>query len=139
MIILFVCSQLYLGIVLTAVVIVTGIFSYYQEAKSSAIMDSFKNLVPQVNYVFMFFPFFFLNNNKLHNTAFDLSHHKMKGMIQMMQLSTFSTIHYHLKLSCIKKIRFFSENLFFFLPIILLNCNSLLILPTGKKFSYNCN
>lgn len=40
--------QLYLGIVLTAVVIVTGIFSYYQESKSSAIMDSFKNLVPQV-------------------------------------------------------------------------------------------
>lgn len=40
-------DNLYLGIVLTAVVIVTGIFSYYQEAKSSAIMDSFKNLVPQ--------------------------------------------------------------------------------------------
>ncbi|KAM7249418.1 hypothetical protein ACFE04_008272 [Oxalis oulophora] len=40
-------DKLYLGIVLTAVVIVTGIFSYYQEAKSSAIMDSFKNLVPQ--------------------------------------------------------------------------------------------
>ncbi|CAE1329103.1 ATP1A [Acanthosepion pharaonis] len=38
---------LYLGIVLTAVVIVTGIFSYYQEAKSSKIMDSFKNMVPQ--------------------------------------------------------------------------------------------
>ena len=41
--------QLYLGIVLTAVVVVTGVFSYYQEAKSSRIMDSFKNLVPQVN------------------------------------------------------------------------------------------
>ena len=40
--------QLYLGIVLTAVVLVTGIFSYYQEAKSSAIMESFKNMVPQV-------------------------------------------------------------------------------------------
>ncbi|KAI5747020.1 hypothetical protein M8J77_010290 [Diaphorina citri] len=40
-------DNLYLGIVLTAVVIVTGIFSYYQESKSSAIMDSFKNLVPQ--------------------------------------------------------------------------------------------
>ncbi|XP_065207095.1 sodium/potassium-transporting ATPase subunit alpha isoform X5 [Planococcus citri] len=40
-------DNLYLGIVLTGVVIVTGIFSYYQEAKSSAIMDSFKNLVPQ--------------------------------------------------------------------------------------------
>jgi sodium/potassium-transporting ATPase subunit alpha len=33
--------------VLTAVVVVTGIFSYYQEAKSSKIMESFKNLVPQ--------------------------------------------------------------------------------------------
>lgn len=40
--------QLFLGIVLAAVVIVTGIFSYYQENKSSRIMDSFKNLVPQV-------------------------------------------------------------------------------------------
>ena len=36
-----------LGIVLTAVVIVTGIFSYYQESKSAKIMESFKNLVPQ--------------------------------------------------------------------------------------------
>ena len=33
--------------VLTAVVVVTGVFSYYQESKSSKIMDSFKNLVPQ--------------------------------------------------------------------------------------------
>lgn len=39
--------QLYLGVVLAAVVIITGCFSYYQEAKSSAIMESFKNLVPQ--------------------------------------------------------------------------------------------
>ena len=45
----FVCCQLYLGIVLTAVVVVTGCFSYYQEAKSSRIMESFKNLIPQVN------------------------------------------------------------------------------------------
>lgn len=44
----FLCSQLYLGVVLSAVVIITGCFSYYQEAKSSKIMDSFKNLVPQV-------------------------------------------------------------------------------------------
>jgi len=43
--------QLYLGIVLTAVVVVTGCFSYYQEAKSSRIMDSFKNMVPQVSFV----------------------------------------------------------------------------------------
>ncbi|PVD35794.1 hypothetical protein C0Q70_02758 [Pomacea canaliculata] len=40
-------DNLYLGIVLVTVVVVTGVFSYYQEAKSSRIMDSFKNLVPQ--------------------------------------------------------------------------------------------
>jgi sodium/potassium-transporting ATPase subunit alpha len=40
-------DNLYLGIVLTGVVVVTGIFSYYQEAKSSKIMESFKNMVPQ--------------------------------------------------------------------------------------------
>lgn len=48
--------QLYLGVVLSAVVIITGCFSYYQEAKSSKIMDSFKNLVPQV--LITFEPFF---------------------------------------------------------------------------------
>ncbi|XP_026817453.1 sodium/potassium-transporting ATPase subunit alpha-like isoform X3 [Rhopalosiphum maidis] len=37
----------YLGVVLVAVVIITGVFSYYQQAKSSAIVDSFRNLVPQ--------------------------------------------------------------------------------------------
>ncbi|GFS76136.1 hypothetical protein NPIL_367141 [Nephila pilipes] len=41
-------DNLYLGIVLSVVVIVTGVFSYYQEAKSSKIMESFKNMVPQV-------------------------------------------------------------------------------------------
>jgi len=40
-------DNLYLGIVLTVVVVVTGVFSYYQESKSSKIMESFKNLVPQ--------------------------------------------------------------------------------------------
>merc|ERR1719423_432380 len=40
-------DNLYLGIVLSAVVTVTGIFSYYQESKSDKIMESFKNLVPQ--------------------------------------------------------------------------------------------
>uniref|UniRef100_A0AAY4C588 Sodium/potassium-transporting ATPase subunit alpha n=1 Tax=Denticeps clupeoides TaxID=299321 RepID=A0AAY4C588_9TELE len=40
-------DNLYLGVVLSAVVIITGCFSYYQESKSSKIMDSFKNLVPQ--------------------------------------------------------------------------------------------
>merc|ERR1712073_198205 len=40
-------DNLYLGIVLTAVVTVTGVFSYYQESKSAKIMESFKNMVPQ--------------------------------------------------------------------------------------------
>ncbi|KAL7852794.1 hypothetical protein SRHO_G00185790 [Serrasalmus rhombeus] len=40
-------DNLYLGIVLASVVLITGCFSYYQEAKSSKIMESFKNLVPQ--------------------------------------------------------------------------------------------
>uniref|UniRef100_A0A674MLM8 Sodium/potassium-transporting ATPase subunit alpha n=1 Tax=Takifugu rubripes TaxID=31033 RepID=A0A674MLM8_TAKRU len=40
-------DNLYLGVVLAAVVIVTGCFSYFQEAKSSRIMDSFKKMVPQ--------------------------------------------------------------------------------------------
>lgn len=44
-------DYLYLGIVLSVVVIITGVFSYYQEAKSSRIMESFKNLVPQEAHV----------------------------------------------------------------------------------------
>ncbi|XP_066895557.1 LOW QUALITY PROTEIN: sodium/potassium-transporting ATPase subunit alpha-4-like [Kogia breviceps] len=40
-------DNLYLGIVLTVMVIITGCFSYYQEAKSSKIMESFKSMVPQ--------------------------------------------------------------------------------------------
>ncbi|KAG5271520.1 hypothetical protein AALO_G00180940 [Alosa alosa] len=40
-------DNLYLGIVLSVVVIITGCFSYFQEAKSSKIMESFKNMVPQ--------------------------------------------------------------------------------------------
>uniref|UniRef100_A0AAY4AD87 Sodium/potassium-transporting ATPase subunit alpha n=1 Tax=Denticeps clupeoides TaxID=299321 RepID=A0AAY4AD87_9TELE len=36
-----------MSIVLSAVVIITGCFSYFQEAKSSKIMESFKNMVPQ--------------------------------------------------------------------------------------------
>jgi len=39
-------DNLYLGIVLSTVVIITGVFSYFQERKASNIMDSFKNLVP---------------------------------------------------------------------------------------------
>ncbi|XP_031822717.1 sodium/potassium-transporting ATPase subunit alpha-1-like isoform X6 [Sarcophilus harrisii] len=40
-------DNLFLGLVLSCVVIITGCFSYYQEAKSSKIMESFKNMVPQ--------------------------------------------------------------------------------------------
>merc|ERR1719177_13486 len=40
-------DNLYLGVVLSAVVTVTGIFSYYQESNSAKIMEGFKNLVPQ--------------------------------------------------------------------------------------------
>ncbi|CAG7835658.1 unnamed protein product, partial [Allacma fusca] len=40
-------DYLYLGIVLSLVVLISGTFAYYQEAKSSRIMDSFKKMVPQ--------------------------------------------------------------------------------------------
>nr|CAD7256595.1 unnamed protein product [Timema shepardi] len=40
-------ENLYLGLVLAAVVIITGMFSYFQERKSSKIMESFKSMVPQ--------------------------------------------------------------------------------------------
>ncbi|XP_033096761.1 sodium/potassium-transporting ATPase subunit alpha-3-like isoform X1 [Anneissia japonica] len=40
-------DNLYLGLVLAIVVIITGCFSYYQEAKSAAIMESFEKMVPQ--------------------------------------------------------------------------------------------
>ena len=40
-------DNLWLGVALTVVVFLTGVFSYFQEAKSSRIMESFKNMVPQ--------------------------------------------------------------------------------------------
>jgi len=40
-------SYLYLGIVLAVVVTLTGVFGYYQEAKSDDIMEGFKNLAPE--------------------------------------------------------------------------------------------
>ncbi|GFN73912.1 sodium/potassium-transporting ATPase subunit alpha [Plakobranchus ocellatus] len=40
-------DNLGLGLVLMAVVIITGLFTFYQESKSSSIMESFKHLVPQ--------------------------------------------------------------------------------------------
>lgn len=44
----FIC-QLYLGVVLALVVVLTGIFAYYQEAKSTNIMASFSKMIPQVS------------------------------------------------------------------------------------------
>ncbi|NXP61376.1 ATP4A ATPase, partial [Chloropsis cyanopogon] len=40
-------DNLYLAVALIAVVVVTGCFGYYQEFKSTNIIASFKNLVPQ--------------------------------------------------------------------------------------------
>uniref|UniRef100_A0A8C9FXS2 Sodium/potassium-transporting ATPase subunit alpha n=1 Tax=Pavo cristatus TaxID=9049 RepID=A0A8C9FXS2_PAVCR len=40
-------DNLYLGVVLAVVVILTGIFAYYQEAKSTNIMASFSKMIPQ--------------------------------------------------------------------------------------------
>ncbi|XP_051792499.1 potassium-transporting ATPase alpha chain 2-like [Erpetoichthys calabaricus] len=40
-------DNLYLGIVLVGVVVMTALFAYYQEAKSTNIMAGFKNMVPQ--------------------------------------------------------------------------------------------
>jgi sodium/potassium-transporting ATPase subunit alpha len=42
---------MYLGIALASVIIITGFFSFHQQAKSSRIMESFKYLVPQVNVI----------------------------------------------------------------------------------------
>ena len=37
---------MYLGIALIVVVVVTGFVTYYQNSKSDAIMDAFKNFIP---------------------------------------------------------------------------------------------
>ncbi|VDO58027.1 unnamed protein product [Onchocerca flexuosa] len=39
-------DNLYMGIVLAVVVVITGLFAYYQEYKSSKIMESFAKLAP---------------------------------------------------------------------------------------------
>ena len=44
--------MLYLGIVLIAVIILTGIFTYAQSSKSEALMAQFKNFIPQMAFVF---------------------------------------------------------------------------------------
>ena len=38
---------MYLGVTLASVVTISAIFSYYQDAKSSNLMESFKKMVPQ--------------------------------------------------------------------------------------------
>ena len=44
--------QLYLSAALALTVVVTGAFTYYQEAKGAKIMESFQQLVPQVRLYF---------------------------------------------------------------------------------------
>jgi len=44
-------ENLYLGIVLVSVVTITGIFSYYQDRKSAAVMAGFANMMPQAALV----------------------------------------------------------------------------------------
>jgi sodium/potassium-transporting ATPase subunit alpha len=40
-------SNLYLGVVLVVVVVISGIFSFYQDAKSANVMGKFTSLIPQ--------------------------------------------------------------------------------------------
>ncbi|XP_006037826.1 potassium-transporting ATPase alpha chain 1 [Alligator sinensis] len=58
-------DNLYLAIALIAVVVVTGCFGYYQEFKSTNIIASFKNLVPQQATVIRDGEKFQLNANQL--------------------------------------------------------------------------
>lgn len=45
-------ANLYLGIVLCSVVLITGIFSYFQTSKSAALMAQFKNFIPPTANVY---------------------------------------------------------------------------------------
>lgn len=40
-------DHLWLGVVLIVLIMITGAFSYYQDSKSSRIMESFQQMVPQ--------------------------------------------------------------------------------------------
>lgn len=42
-------TNVYLGSVLILVVLITGTFTYFQEAKSERIMEGFKNMVPKLS------------------------------------------------------------------------------------------
>lgn len=79
--------QLYLGVVLSAVVIITGCFSYYQEAKSSKIMDSFKNLVPQVPITFE--PFFSCYSNETPADGLHYTENSVVTVITIVFISAF--------------------------------------------------
>lgn len=39
-------SNLYLGVVICAIVVITGLLTFYQTMKSASIMDSFKDFIP---------------------------------------------------------------------------------------------
>ncbi|XP_078511557.1 potassium-transporting ATPase alpha chain 1 [Lissotriton helveticus] len=58
-------DNLYLAVTLITVVVVTGCFGYYQEFKSTNIIASFKNLVPQQATVFRDGEKFQINANQL--------------------------------------------------------------------------
>jgi sodium/potassium-transporting ATPase subunit alpha len=58
-------DYLYLSCVLAFTVLVTGLFQYYQENKSTRIMDSFKKMVPTVDFLgFFIFGLVFKLNSK---------------------------------------------------------------------------
>lgn len=40
-------DHLWIGLVLIVLILITGVFSYYQDSKSSSIMESFQQMVPQ--------------------------------------------------------------------------------------------
>ena len=42
-------KQVYLGVALVLTVVLTGTFSYYQQASSSKVFKSFKNMTPPVS------------------------------------------------------------------------------------------
>lgn len=44
-------DNLFLGIVLCAVIIITGLFSYFQSSKAASLMNDFKNFIPKTALV----------------------------------------------------------------------------------------
>ncbi|KRY10799.1 Sodium/potassium-transporting ATPase subunit alpha [Trichinella patagoniensis] len=60
-------EELYLGVVLAAVVIITGCFQYYQEAKSEKIMESFKHMVPSLHNSVLYWSMYVIVVHMLHS------------------------------------------------------------------------